>query len=92
MEIGHVRFNADSEHLVTAVKRALRKAAEQREQRERAAAEIGERQEKEQLGARRREYEEQEQLQLESQSQLSSSVTPLAAPAQPEADKPSGET
>ena len=75
MEIGHNRFNTDSERLIVAVERALGKAREQRErqekerseterrereQRERAAAEIRERQEKEQLDARRREHDEQE--------------------------------
>src|ERR1700730_11539903 len=33
-EIGHVRFNADSEHLIHAVQRALQKANEQREAKE----------------------------------------------------------
>jgi formylglycine-generating enzyme required for sulfatase activity len=70
VEIGHNRFNADSERLVTALERALGKATEQRErldreQRDRAATEIRERQEKEQLDARRREHEEQERLETE---------------------------
>jgi hypothetical protein len=72
VEIGHNRFNTDSERLIVAVERALGKAREQRErqekerseterrereQRERAAAEIRERQEKEQLDARHDEQE-----------------------------------
>jgi ribose transport system substrate-binding protein len=70
VEIGHNRFNADSERLVTALERALGKATEQRErldreQRERAATEIRERQEKEQLDARRREHEELERLEAD---------------------------
>jgi TIR domain-containing protein len=31
LEIGHIRFDADSEHLINAVERALQKATEQRE-------------------------------------------------------------
>ena len=34
LEIGHIRFDADSEHLVNAVERALAKATEQRERKE----------------------------------------------------------
>jgi formylglycine-generating enzyme required for sulfatase activity len=56
LEIGHIRFDADSEHLITAVERALQKARDQREAKE-----------NEQLAARRREQERLEKASLEAE-------------------------
>jgi hypothetical protein len=67
LEIGHIRFDADSEQLVKAVERALGKAREQREakENERLAAEQRERLDREQnerVAAEIRERQENEQL------------------------------
>jgi TIR domain len=67
VEIGHNRFNADSERLVTALERALGKATEQRERKEneRLGAQQRERREREQrerVEAEIRERQEKEQL------------------------------
>src|SRR5271165_2666190 len=98
LQLSHDRFRADSQRLASAVERALEKTAPdrgEREQRERAAAEIRECQEKEQLDARRREHEEQGWLEHEPQSQPPTPIVPVASSTssvKPESDKPSAET
>jgi len=82
LEIGHTRFDADSERLVNAVGRALEKVREKREEKER--------QEAEQL-----QKEEQERQRVEPQAQVPSSVPPDAPStpsAKPDAGEPSAET
>jgi ribose transport system substrate-binding protein len=79
LEIGHNRFDADSEHLVNAVGRALEKAREKREEKERQEAE-------------RLQKEEQGRLRIAPQAQVPSPIAPDATStpsAQPAADKPS---
>jgi hypothetical protein len=98
LEIGHIRFDADSEHLITAVERALQKARDQREakENERLGAEQRERLDREQTeraAAELRERKENEQLDArrreqerldhESQSQPLSPVLPVASSTPP---------
>jgi hypothetical protein len=83
LQIGHIRFDADAEHLVNAVERALEKAREKRE-----------REENDRLEADRRQQEEQGRLRTEPLSPPPSSLAPDAPstpPAQPEATEPSVE-
>jgi formylglycine-generating enzyme required for sulfatase activity len=74
LEIGHIRFDADSEHLVNAVERALGKAREQRQakENERLEAEQQERLDREQserATVEIRERQEKEQLDARSREQ-----------------------
>jgi TIR domain len=107
LEIGHIRFDADSEHLVKAVERALGKAREQREakENERLAAEQRERRDREQserVAAEIRERQENEQLDARRREQERSdqaeepfAETPKVVyplPPVPEKPPPSGGT
>jgi formylglycine-generating enzyme required for sulfatase activity len=97
LEIGHIRFDADSEHLVNAVERALGKARNQREakENERLVAEQQERLDREQSeraaaeirqqqeeGQLEARLREQERLDQELQSQPLSPVSPVVPPTQ----------
>jgi TIR domain-containing protein len=91
LEIGHIRFNADSEHLVSAVERALGKATEERErqEKERLQTERRKREENERPEAERRETKAKEPLEAK---QLTSVAAPSTHAAKSEPDKPSAET
>jgi hypothetical protein len=64
LEIGHTRFNADSEHLVIAVQRALGKTAEQSEleKKDRLDPDLPQRKEQERSGTERHKTEAKERL------------------------------
>jgi formylglycine-generating enzyme required for sulfatase activity len=101
LEIGHVRFDADSGLLVNAVERALGKATEQRERKEneRLSAKQQERLDREQreqeASAEIREQQEKEQSdarlreqeRLNHESQPLSPVVPSTPPGKTEADE-----
>jgi formylglycine-generating enzyme required for sulfatase activity len=82
LQLSHDRFRTDSERLASAVERALEKTAAERgerEEKERLGAEQRQRDETERI-AQRREHEEQERLEHEPQSQPRSPVAPSTPP------------
>jgi hypothetical protein len=98
LEIGHIRFDADSEHLVNAVERALGKARDQRERKEneRLGAQQQEpldREQRERAAVEIREHQEKEQqdarrreqerLEQERRSQPPSPVSPVVPSTPP---------